>query len=79
MLKLTRATIMRKASSSSAPPDTDSATSDQSRRFIAAARELGCEERLDRFDEAVRVIGKARRPPERGPAGKDRQRDETPR
>ena len=28
------------------------------------AHQLGCEENLDRFDEAVKRVGKARRPPQ---------------
>ena len=35
---------------------------EQSQRFIETARQLGCEENLDRFDEAVKRIGRARRP-----------------
>ena len=35
---------------------------EQSARFIETARQLGCEENLDHFDEAVKRIGKARRP-----------------
>ncbi len=33
-------------------------------RFIHKARELGCEDNLGRFDEAVKRIGKARRQPQ---------------
>ena len=36
---------------------------DQAERFIEAARELGCEDNLARFDEAVKRIGKARPAP----------------
>jgi hypothetical protein len=32
------------------------ADQEQSRRFIEAARELGCEGNLDRFDEAARRV-----------------------
>ncbi len=47
---------------------------EQSRRFIETARELGCEENLGRFDDAVKRIGKARRPPqESGKAGKEKK------
>jgi hypothetical protein len=34
----------------------DSKTSGQSARFIEAARELGCEEREDAFERAVRNV-----------------------
>ena len=45
---------------------------EQSRRFIETARELGCDENLDRFDEAVKRIGRARRLPQGGKrAGKE--------
>ncbi len=48
---------------------------DRSARFIETARQLGCEENLDRFDEAVKRIGKARRPPQ---AAKKADQDKNP-
>jgi hypothetical protein len=36
----------------------------QSERFKEAARELGCDESEERFDEALRKIGKAKPKPE---------------
>lgn len=41
-------------------PAKPQADPEQRRRFIEVARELGCEENLARFDEAVKRIGKAR-------------------
>ena len=37
---------------------------EQSARFIETARQLGCEDNLDRFDEAVKRIGKVRLTPQ---------------
>jgi hypothetical protein len=34
-------------------------------RFIRTARELGCEENLDRFDEAVKQVGSAKPTPQK--------------
>lgn len=49
----------------------------QRQRFIETARELGCEENLGRFDEAVRRIGNARRSPGEAKAV-DTAKDEPP-
>ena len=53
------------------PPASDSADSltaadpDQYRRFLEAARDLGCEENMDRLDGALRRVAKA--PPQPRP------------
>jgi hypothetical protein len=49
-----------KASRSAKPDKVDP---EQFQRFLETARELGCEDNLDRFDEAVKRIGKARQKP----------------
>jgi hypothetical protein len=51
---------------------------EQSARFIEAAKELGCEGALDRFDEAVKRIGKARKPTETGVVRRDAKKERTP-
>jgi hypothetical protein len=54
------------------PAKDDPADPERSARFIETARQLGCEENLDRFDEAVKRIGRARRQPQAaGKAGKE--------
>jgi hypothetical protein len=40
------------------------ATGDQTQRFIEAARELGCDESEERFDDALRKVAKAKPKPE---------------
>jgi hypothetical protein len=50
---------------------------EQFQRFLETARELGCEENLADFDEAVRLIGKARPRPrttEKATKAKDKER-----
>jgi hypothetical protein len=41
-------------------PKRKAADAEQSRAFIEAARELGCEENFGRFDDALRRIGAVR-------------------
>ena len=38
---------------------------EQSRRFIEAARELGCDDNEEQFKETLRVVAKHRRTPKR--------------
>jgi hypothetical protein len=47
--------------SKASPPPVPKPLSDaeQSRRFIEAARELGCEENFEQFEEALKVIVRA--------------------
>jgi hypothetical protein len=40
-------------------PPKPQADPEQSRRFIEAARELGCEENFEQFEEALKVIVRA--------------------
>ncbi len=47
---------------------------EQSRRFIEAARELGCDEDLARFQETLRRIARAK--PKREPPPEHRTRPE---
>lgn len=47
---------------------TEDADRDQHRRFLAAAREHGCEENVGRLDEVVRRVAKMP-PPRREPRG----------
>jgi hypothetical protein len=53
-----------------ADPECDKLT--PSERFIRTARELGCEENLDRFDEAVVKIGNTGLPAQEPKAGSRR-------
>ena len=70
-------TERHKGSARVAPDEVEDQAS-QSARFIEAARSLGCKDRLDRFDAAVRRIGKARKSPEPGVVGEDRRKEQKP-
>ena len=63
---------MAKRHGGTTPSSGEATDPEQSQRFIDLARQLGCEENLDRFDEAVKRIGKARRQPQTArKSGKD--------
>jgi hypothetical protein len=59
-------------------PSTGRAMDDreQSQAFIEAARELGCEENLGRFDDALRRIGAARPKADNAEATEEKDRRE---
>src|SRR5689334_6542351 len=60
------------------PADKAAADRDQFQRFLETARELGCEENFDRFEEALGRIVRARpqpsKPGKRGSGGKQESR-----